>query len=139
MTATPPDPVADLEQARRHERFDALVHVTVTSGHNLWSGLTRNVSKGGLFVATDTLAPIGSRLTFAFQLEPDPTIHHARGTVRWVRPPEASSVHLPSGMGVQLDDLPDDLLAEMQRFTNVVRDSLFYDDEDDDGDVPCPP
>lgn len=136
MSVIPTSSPLAAAQARRDDRFDALVLVTVTSGHNFWTGLTRNVSKGGLFVASDVTMPIGTVLSFAFQLDPDPTIHRVRGTVRWVRPPEASSQHLPTGMGVQLDELSDALLADIQRFTNAVRDSLFYDDEDDDGDAP---
>ena len=103
-------------EGRRFERHQAVIEVSVTSGHNFWTGLTQNISSGGLFLACDQVQPVGTQLEFAFTLEPDPFIHQLRGVVRWVRPPEMAVDGLPAGMGVQFVGLDAELRDAIDAF-----------------------
>jgi uncharacterized protein (TIGR02266 family) len=126
--ATPP-----ILPTREHERIELAIDVTLASGSNFWTGLTRNVSEGGLFVATDELQPPGSILRFQFRMLPDPQLHEVLGEVRWVRHFLAASDDFPAGMGVRFVDLPDALRETIERFIAEKRDSLFMDLDDDLG------
>lgn len=69
-----------------------------------YTGLSLDISEGGLFVATYTPIPIGTRLVLCFEL-PDGTSVEARGEVRWVRS-EATDAERP-GVGISFTELPD--------------------------------
>ncbi|MCA9494540.1 MAG: TIGR02266 family protein [Myxococcales bacterium] len=116
-------------EGRRAERHQAVIEVSVTSGHNFWTGLTQNISSGGLFLACENVQPIGTQLEFAFVLEPDPFIHQLRGIVRWVRPVEMASDGLPAGMGIQFRDLTDELKTAIEAFIEQERESLYHDED----------
>ena len=56
------------QHVRASERFDLEVKVDLESDHNFYTGLTQNISAGGLFIATHHLRRIGDRITLKFQL-----------------------------------------------------------------------
>ena len=80
----------------------ASVHVSVDmfSEHNFWSGLTMNVSEGGVFVATHAEAKPGTMLILNLDLpgcdEPIVTL----AEVRWTRAFNKDS-DVPPGLGLQ--------------------------------------
>ena len=59
--------VADNHQnVRASERFDLEVKVDLESDHNFYTGLTQNISSGGVFIATHHIRKIGDRITLKF-------------------------------------------------------------------------
>ena len=68
-----------------------------------FTGLSLDISEGGLFVATYTEIPIGTRLVLCFEL-PDGTEVEARGEVKWRRT-QAADGERP-GIGIAFTDLP---------------------------------
>ena len=54
--------------ARVAERFDLEVKVDLESDHNFYTGLTQNISAGGLFIATHQLRRIGDYIKVSFSL-----------------------------------------------------------------------
>ena len=54
---------------RIHPRVEIHVEVTMESDHNFYTGLSSNVSEGGLFVATHAAPPLGTRLLVRFMLD----------------------------------------------------------------------
>ena len=55
-TKTPGAKVAEnMQNVRAAERFDLEVKVDLESDHNFYTGLTQNISAGGLFIATHHL------------------------------------------------------------------------------------
>ena len=56
------------QHVRAAERFDLEVKVDLESDHNFYTGLTQNISSGGLFIATNALRKIGDRITLKFSL-----------------------------------------------------------------------
>ena len=63
--APPPVPNTPSQQqyVRAAERFDLEVKVDLESDHNFYTGLTQNISAGGLFIATHVLRKIGDRIS----------------------------------------------------------------------------
>jgi type IV pilus assembly protein PilZ len=101
--------------------------VSGDSSHNFYTGLTDNISEGGLFIATEQLIDIGTVISFQFMLpgmtEPVPL----DGVVRWVRASDGFNDDLESGMGVQFTNLTPHLKERIHNFIEQ-RDSIFYDD-----------
>jgi len=115
---------------RNAERFDLEVEVDLESDHNFYTGLTQNISAGGLFIATHHLRRIGDRITLKFQLPGSDQPLAVETEVRWIR--ENSSLQRvdgATGMGVRFINLAPEAAAAIQKFLQN-RDSLYYDDEE---------
>ena len=123
------DSMATPEQ-RRSPRIpvEVEVHVTPQSEHNFYTGYSQNISRGGIFIATSHVLPIGTELSFEFRLGSDPEPIAVEGVVRWVRGHDAlRSADLPTGMGVQFHDVPGPARERINRFIEGSRESLFFD------------
>src|SRR4051812_7020419 len=95
----------DLElEGRAQPRAAVYANVDMTSEHNFWSGLTMNMSEGGLFVATHNIVAAGTTLLLNIRLpfEPDPIVVLAQ--VRWLRPYNSGQDDVPPGLGLQFID-----------------------------------
>lgn len=116
----------DPSELRRSERADVHVEVDVFSDHNFWSGLTMNMSEGGLFVATHAAVPVGTSLMVSLTLpgEEEPLL--VRGEVRWTRPYNPRSDAWP-GLGIQFVDLDDAALAKVRWFVDQIREPLYFE------------
>jgi len=68
-----------------------------------FTGLSLDISEGGLFVSTYTTIPVGTRLVLSFEL-PDGMKVEARGEVRWVR--DAAADGERPGVGIVFTELP---------------------------------
>ena len=116
--------------AERHaERFDLEVKVDLESDHNFYTGLTQNISAGGLFIATHQLRRIGDRLKITFSLPGTEGALTVETEVRWIR--ENTSLHRvdgSTGMGVRFINLSPEATHVIQAFLQS-RDSLYYDDD----------
>jgi uncharacterized protein (TIGR02266 family) len=123
--------VADNHQnVRAAERFDLEVKVDLESDHNFYTGLTQNISSGGVFIATHHIRKIGERITLKFSLPGTDQSIAVETEVRWIR--ENSALHRvdgASGMGVRFINLTPEASAAIAAFIEA-RDSMFYDDED---------
>jgi uncharacterized protein (TIGR02266 family) len=107
----------------------AAVHVCVdlSSEHNFWSGLTMNMSDGGLFVATHNIVPVGTELVLNMVLpfESEPIV--LLSEVRWTRPYSGQD-DVPPGIGLRFVKPDASALAKIKRFVATVREPLFFDD-----------
>lgn len=112
---------------RESPRADVYASVDLFSEHNFWSGLTMNMSEGGLFVATHNVVPVGTRLVLhmvlPFENEPIVTLVD----VRWTRS-YTDQEDVPPGLGLQFIDTDPAALAKIRNFVSTVREPLFYDD-----------
>jgi uncharacterized protein (TIGR02266 family) len=91
-------------ERRTSERTPWIADLEFGEDAQFFTGLSLDISEGGLFVATYTTIPIGTRLVLSFEL-PDGTKVEARGEVRWVRS-EAVDSERP-GVGIAFTELPD--------------------------------
>jgi uncharacterized protein (TIGR02266 family) len=98
--------------------------VSLVSESNFFVGLTRNLSHGGLFVATWRRLPIGTPVDLVLTLPDGPVM--TRGSVRWVR--DLTDVTAP-GIGVMFDALSDQDRQRIEAFC-ARRAPDYYDVEE---------
>jgi len=121
---TDPAPVIARGPERRiHQRFSVDLEVNGTSKHNFFTGFCRDLSEGGIFLATYDLRPIGDLVDLRFTL---PGGHEIRttGVVRWQRTSSGGDQEW-SGMGVEFLALSPEDRAAILRFFET-REPIFY-------------
>jgi uncharacterized protein (TIGR02266 family) len=117
------DSSVDRDNDRRASaRVPVEVEISLASDHQFFTGLTRDLSSGGVFVATYKCLPLGCTVVMHLTL-PDGDLA-ARGTVRWHR---ESATDAPPGMGIAFDALDAEGWRRIERFC-LERDPLFYDE-----------
>lgn len=119
-------PAGPPSDRRLQPRFAVAVQVTMESEHNFYTGLTQDLSGGGLFVATNNIRPIGERIFLRFTL---PTLKEpidALTEVRWVRPNAVQGGGGEAGMGLQFLQLQPQAKEAIKAFLRQ-RESLFVD------------
>jgi len=128
---TPGAKVAENQQnVRAAERFDLEVKVDLESEHNFYTGLTQNISSGGVFIATHHLRKIGDRITLKFTLPGSDKVLDVETEVRWIRENTAlMRAEGGTGTGVRFINLSPETSAAINAFVQA-RESLYYDDED---------
>jgi uncharacterized protein (TIGR02266 family) len=98
---------------RRAPRKPCEIELEFTEETQFFTGLTQDISEGGVFIATYQLFAIGSRLELSFEL-PDGTRVHTWGRVRWIR--EESAGGCRPGMGVEFGELSEAVLRAITQF-----------------------
>ncbi|MBX3187073.1 MAG: TIGR02266 family protein [Labilithrix sp.] len=108
------------------ERVDVKAVVDVFGDDNFWTGLSVNISEGGIFVATYAAVPIGAHVTvqIAMRFEDEPLVVDA--VVRWTR---AACADAPPGIGLQFVDIDERTIARVREFIQTVREPLLYEAE----------
>jgi len=124
--AVPQAPKHDDRRANR--RIELEVEISLESDHNFYTGLTRDISSGGIFVATGVTYDVGSRVAISFTLPGRDEAISAEAQVRWVRDPRTMRTDGPEGMGLKFVNLSPEARAAITEFLDQ-RDSIFYDDE----------
>jgi uncharacterized protein (TIGR02266 family) len=117
---------ADRRASPRHE---VEVDVGFETDSNFYTGLTQDISSGGLFVATHQIKSVGDHVKVKFVLPGVKTPIEVETEVRWVR--ESSALRRADGahgMGLRFINLTDEAKKAISSFLDR-RDSLFYDDE----------
>jgi type IV pilus assembly protein PilZ len=102
-------------ERRRTERADLVVRVDYQTVDELFSEFARNINEGGLFVETDTLHPLGTRVDLQFKLPGSDEPVQVTGSV--VRA-TAGSGDEPSGVGIGFDELD---THTRQRINELIR------------------
>jgi len=120
----------DYEKAidtRTNARASAYVCIDVFSDHNFWTGLTMNMSEGGVFIATHHEVPVGTKIVLHMSLpfEDEPIV--TLGEVRWTRP-FSNDTDAHPGIGVQFVGLEGPAFEKIRKFVADVREPLFFED-----------
>jgi uncharacterized protein (TIGR02266 family) len=102
--------------------------VDLDSASNFYTGLSQNISGGGLFVATTRRQRIGDRLHVQFTLPGVTDPIGAETEVRWTRSEATTDADHPPGIGVRFLQLSVDATRAITAFMER-RDSIFFDDE----------
>ena len=103
-------------QHRLTRRAQISLDVGFESDASTFTGVTSDISEGGLFVATHSLPPIGSEIDLRFSLPAGPELR-MRGVVRWLRDShEADSA--PPGIGVEFSTLAEHELSLIRAFVD---------------------
>jgi uncharacterized protein (TIGR02266 family) len=113
-------------EPRHHERHSVEIEITLLSDSQFYTGLTENLSEGGVFVATHALRTKGTLLIIVFSLPDSPEPIRVLGEVRWVREySPQSDVH--PGMGVRFVSLRKDDAARINKFIEY-RPPILFDE-----------
>ena len=111
---------------RLEPRAAVYASIDLVSEHNFWSGLTMNMSDGGLFVATHNAVPVGTTLLLHMRLpfEQEPVVTLAQ--VRWTRP-YSGQEDVPAGLGLQFIGTDASSLEKIRKFVATVREPLLFE------------
>lgn len=112
---------------RSSNRAPLKAAVSLVSQDNFYTGLTRDISSGGVFVSSPKLFPIGTPVTLRLTLAPGKQEVIINGEVRWLRKANLGA-NMPRGMGVAFEGLDPRLGQKISRFVKTKRESLFYED-----------
>jgi uncharacterized protein (TIGR02266 family) len=113
-------------ERRSEPRIELEVEVGLETDNNFYTGLTQDISSGGLFIATSVLYQVGEHIRVRFSLPGQSQPIAAETEVRWVRDPRMMKTDSPQGVGLRFISLPDEAQQEITQFL-ARRDSLFYD------------
>lgn len=119
------EPPADNER-RQSTRSEMLMEVGLEGANRFYTGQADDLSRGGVFVATDDPLPVGTEVTLSFVL-PDGHRIAAAAAVAWVRAPRYRPDALPAGMGVRFEGLPSEDVQAIQN-TLESRPAFHYGD-----------
>jgi uncharacterized protein (TIGR02266 family) len=116
-------------ERRTAPRVELELEVGWESDNNFYTGLTQDISTGGLFVATHHLHPVGQHVTLRMTLPGTKEPIVVESEVRWLRESHAAQPgRLPDGMGLKFLALSTAAKTAIVEFLDQ-RDSIFYDDE----------
>lgn len=107
---------------RDHLRHGCEIEVEFADESHFFAGLTQDISRGGLFVSTYHLLPVGSRLNLRFEL-PNGARIEVLGQVRWVLDSDADS---RPGIGIEFVEAPPEVLDSIAAFC-AARPPLYFD------------
>jgi uncharacterized protein (TIGR02266 family) len=111
-------------ERRKHDsRVYIEVEIGLSSESHIYTGLSLDVSTGGVFVATYDPAAPGTKVSLYFVL-PDGFVVNADGVVRWTR---AATADAPPGMGVAFVNISTESVAHIAGFC-ANRPPLYFDD-----------
>jgi uncharacterized protein (TIGR02266 family) len=109
------------------------VHVSIALGpgseHLLWSDLTLDVTKGGVFVATFHPMPVGTEVHLLLMIDGDPLPIAAEGVVRWNTPHREHDDGV-AGAGIQFTKIDAKSLETLARFAREVREPMMFELDD---------
>ena len=114
------------QDRRRSPRYTVSVEVTLSSEHNFFTGLTQDLSGGGLFVATPSLCPIGSRVELRMKLPTSPQPIDVLTEVRWVRHQDVPGGGGRAGVGLMFLQMSPQARQAVKAFI-ARRETIFFD------------
>lgn len=101
-------------ERRLRERRECEFDVEFLGDSHFITGITQDLSEGGVFVATYQRLPIGTPVSLAFEL-PDGHRVEAHGEVRWIRGEREESSTRP-GLGIAFTELDAESLSKISAF-----------------------
>lgn len=90
---------------RRYRRITLRVDVSYSAEGEIYSGQATTLGAGGLFIATDTPLPAGTKVRVRFRLPGGRSDHELDARVVWANDPQVSGIpESARGMGVSFAD-----------------------------------
>ncbi len=111
---------------RIHARVPLQVAVSLASDHNFYTGITNDISEGGLFVATYMPPPRGTFVDVELTLPYSDQPFRVTGIVRWIRELDACCDGMPPGCGIEWLDVEPAVMVVIGQFITE-RDTLLYE------------
>jgi len=99
---------------RAHARKELGIDISLEGDHNFFTGLAKNISAGGVFVATHEPHKIGAQVRLSLTLPERERPIVTTGQVCWIRPHNEAN-DAPTGVGIKFSELaPDDEAAILE-------------------------
>jgi uncharacterized protein (TIGR02266 family) len=114
----------EFTEKRDGTRIAVALEVGLSSDSQFFTGITGDISQGGLFVSTYRAMSVGTEVELTFSL-PNAAVIKTLGRVRWVR---STSAGAPPGIGVSFEALSSEDRALIEAFC-AARVPLYHDDE----------
>jgi uncharacterized protein (TIGR02266 family) len=112
------------QDQRRQERVTLHAAVSVRSESNFFMGFSENISEGGVFVATLSPPPTGSRIDISVTVN-DGDVMTVTGEVAWIR---SDSAGHSTGCGVRFIDVTPKQTAALKQFVaRASQEPLLYE------------
>jgi type IV pilus assembly protein PilZ len=89
------------EDRRLHERAPIELKVEYQRVNTFFADYTKNISRGGTFIATDRPLPVGTEFMFALGIPHLEEPLRLRGKVIWIVTTDDASRANPAGMGIE--------------------------------------
>ena len=125
LKITPDEDFRVREDERKSPRAIAYLCIDLCSEHNFWTGLTMNISEGGVFVATHVMLSPGTLVGLHLEL-PHLQRIMTLGEVRWSRPYSGDD-DVPPGLGIKFVGLDLSGLAAIRKFITTIREPILFE------------
>ncbi len=102
---------------REHERAPIELKVAYKKINSFFADYTKNISRGGTFIATQKPLAVGTLFVFALEVPGLEAPFRLNGLVIWSTQPEEASAERPAGMGIEFQYAND---AERQKSEGIV-------------------
>src|SRR3954452_19792853 len=96
-----PDSPANGSDRRREQRAPIELKVEYKRINSFFADYTKNISKGGTFIATSKPLPIGTVFLFKLTIPGLEAPLQLNGKVAWLVTPKAATSEQPAGMGIR--------------------------------------
>lgn len=107
-------------ERRVGERVPVQLEVEYSSRDAFLSDYAINVSRGGLFLATERPAPVGTPVSLRFVLEDEAVPVELTGVVAWVN--DKGVGQLITGMGIEFLNMDAEAQRKLARFVKGLQD-----------------
>lgn len=106
-------------EQRKHTRIDSSMSVDYSTYSPYHIRRITNISKGGVFIRTQEIFPVGTVMDISFRLPEEEQQIQSKVRVIWTyRQPSTVSMN-SSGMGVQFIEINDDDMRRIQAFIDA--------------------
>jgi uncharacterized protein (TIGR02266 family) len=116
--------VKKISEKRSSDRKPIKVQITVHDGEGFGDLYfeTKDLSSGGVFIASDLLLDVGEKLHLEFQLPNTSSPIVVEGTVvRVIRVPRMPSKDFKPGMGIKFTKISEEHKKQLEEFLNSMR------------------
>jgi uncharacterized protein (TIGR02266 family) len=93
-------------QAREHPRYEVSIPVDCSTRHVFVSNHVCNISKGGLFIRSDSPLPLNADVSLVLHLPGTDQCIRATGRVIWNFDMQKGTTHIVPGSGIRFVGMP---------------------------------
>lgn len=111
-------------ERREYERYDVNIDVNYAEGENFLFSYVENISEMGIFIRSDSPLAIGTLLKM--KLGKGDEVIEIQGRVVWVNPVKADGDNPNPGMGVEFEELSDEM---RNKVVDLVRTVAYLNDK----------
>jgi uncharacterized protein (TIGR02266 family) len=116
------------DERRTSHRYQVQVEVGMQTESNFYTGLTQDLSGGGVFVATHQIRPVGEHIKVLLTLPGQTEPFEILTEVRWIRSSALTRSVDDPGMGLRFLQMSSHARKVIAEFLTQ-RDSLFFDED----------